>query len=360
MSDRGRTTFDPIAPRGVRRIRSCALRARSTFTAVFVFALSGLAGREALAHGGNPAIAFLTTPTCTATIAQGECYPIRWLDSDVPIITGTATVQLFATRFSPPTFPAGSIPDDLESRSMEIVNGIREADRANMHCWDTTNVAPGAYFIWSRMNEPAIEMSLSIISWSPGTVTVVAPGEEPAMSVFVESPNSPFRFADNDFVFKTCGREAPNGGGGRVTLEVTPNRMTEENLELIASDLPVNSEFKWNTRCKFEGDWAIKATLTTTAGESFVNWGRYFLLVTHPFGSRDAGGLNEGCVGGDDGSVADPDGGPIEPADAGLGDDGTKIDESTGCDCNASGPGSAGIFGLLLILAFAGLRTRRP
>lgn len=357
MSDGQRTTFDPIASRGVGQIRSCTLRAGTIFAAVFVLGLTGLSGRDALAHGGNPAIAFLTTPTCTATIARGECYPIRWLDSDVPIITGTATVQLFATRFSPPTFPAGSIPADLESRSMEIANGIREADRTNMFCWDTTNVEPGAYFIWSRMNEPAIEMSLSIISWSPGTVTVVAPGEAPAMSVFVESPNSPFRFADNDFTFKTCGRDGPEGAG-TVKLEVTPNRMTEENLELIATDLPVNSELKWNTRCKFEGDWAIKATLTSPSGETFVNWGRYFLLVTHPFGSRDAGGLNEGCV-----SVADGasfDSGLVDDADAGVGDDGVKIDESTGCDCNTSAPGSAGIFGLLMISAFVWLRARSP
>jgi hypothetical protein len=284
---------------------------------------------RAVAHGGNPAIALLVSPTCNATVAQGECYNIRWVDSDVPIITGTAAVDLFATQYSPPTFAAGTIPDDLESRSILIATGIREADKTNAFCWDPSNVPPGSYFIWSRMVEPAIEMSISIVSWAPGTLTVVAPGQEPAMTVFVDNPNSPFRFSDDKFMIKWCGRDPP-GGTASVKLEATPNRREDENLLFIADGLSATGEFEWNTRCMFEGDWGIKATLTAANGDKFVSWSRYFLLITHPFAPRDAGGLNEGCVVNMDAAFDD--------AGGELADGGTIKEVTEDCDCSTSTP----------------------
>lgn len=305
-------------------------------------------GRDAWAHGGNPAVAFVVTPTCNATVAQGECYKIRWRDTDVPIITGTASVELFAIRKMPPTFAAGTVPEELERDSIPIVDGIREANRDNVWCWDTTNVEPGTYFIWSRLVEPAIEMSLRIISWAPGTLAVVAPGGEPDDSIFFVKPDSPFRFGDHDAPLQWCGRGPP---GSTVKIEATPNRQQEDNLDLVADGLPIDGMTPWLTNCLYEGDWSLRTTITRPNGESLEAWSRYFLLVTHPFADRDSG-MNEGCY---------PDAGP-DPADAGVVvDDAGAIamKEPGGCGCNGTRGHASAIAFLLIPAGIIALRFRR-
>jgi hypothetical protein len=323
-----------------------------TFFRAFLASLPCVAlSSNAWAHSGNPAVAFLQTPvTCNATVAAGGLVPIRWLDSDVVISTGTATVDLWATQTMPETFPQGVVPEALMADAMAVASGIREADRNNVHWWDTTNVPSGTYFIFSTVNEPSIEMSVKIVTFSPGTLTVVRPGDVLEPSILVVKPDSPFRFADENYVLEWCSRDPYKDG--RVKIEVKASR-TSETTDLLATDLPANGTLSWNTRCLYEENYAIKVTVTsTTTGTEHEAWGRYFLFVSHPFAPRDAGGLNQGCM---------PDGGFDDAGpDAGVDVDAGILEEmgGEGCDCSSASPAAPGLFALCLLGAWFILRRR--
>ena len=77
---------------------------------------------SAWAHGGLPAEAILVDPNEIAVWDQS--IELLWIDSDNPIPTGTATVNLFYTADMPPTFEPGTHPDALVGTSR------REIDRA--------------------------------------------------------------------------------------------------------------------------------------------------------------------------------------------------------------------------------------
>jgi MYXO-CTERM domain-containing protein len=329
------------------------MRARVLVTGLGVACAVLCRAPAAFAHGGNPAVAFLfTPPTCASTTAPENPYPIRWVDSDVAIATGTATVDLMYTTRMPVTFPQGTIPPDLTGEP--IVTGVREANRDNVFWWSTENVPSGTYFVWSRVNEPAIEMSLQLISFAPGALTVIRPGDEPTPAVTVAKPDSPFRFSDEQYTIEWCARDP--SGGARVKLEATAYR-DGSNLFLIAEDLPASDRrYDWNTRCLFEGDYAIKATISDPNGKTHEAWSRYFLLVTHPFAPRDAGGLNTGCTAeagpGDDAGTAE-DAEVSEPDGGAIGDGGSE-----GCDCSSTSSASGATAAFLLAFGIVALRRR--
>lgn len=311
---------------------------------------------NAYAHSGNPAVAFLQTPlTCSTTVAAGDLVPIRWLDSDVVIATGTATVNLFATQHMPETFPQGIVPQELIDSSIEVASGIREADRSNVHWWDTSLVPSGTWFIYSTVDEPSIEMSVKITTFSPGTVTVIRPGDQLEPSVMLVKPDSPFRFADETYELEWCTRDPYKDA--KVKIEVKARSDVE--ADLLATGLSDTSTLTWDVRCLREENYAIRVTVSsTTSGTEHQAWGRYYLYVSHPFAPRDAGGLNEGCSG-EDGSVSDGGGSSLDAgvAQVDAGDDPGEMG-GEGCDCSSSGGAAPSLFALCLAGAWFILRRR--
>src|SRR6185503_15354381 len=100
-------------------------------------ALSPLLAESARAHPDGAAIAFLLAPNRTGEIIDTS-FEITWSDFNRPVVTGTATVDLFYTARIPKTFKAGELPLDLEGTT--IAQGIPEKDTSDRFTWDTSAV----------------------------------------------------------------------------------------------------------------------------------------------------------------------------------------------------------------------------
>lgn len=276
--------------------------------------------RVAGAHGGNPAEARITAPDAVGIVAD-ERFTVTWIDSDTPIPTGTATVNLYFTDEAPPTFFLGAIPGALGGTP--IAEGIREVDPANRFEWDTTGVPSGTYWIWSRVDEPPEPVPSPVyISLSPAPLHVRHPGDPLGPSIRITRPNTPISFSDREFELR-WEAFAPNGPA-TVRLEAGTS-LDGSDFLVIAEGLAATSTgaFVWQTGDLAEGDWTIRAVITDEVG-SFTAYARYFLLITHFFPNRDAGAADSGGI---DASAA---------LDAGL--EPPPV-EDEGCGCTTAGAG---------------------
>lgn len=248
-----------------------------------------LAPSFAWAHGADPAVAYITAPTGVGNVVD-DGIELLWVDADRSIPTGTATVDFYYTNRQPPTFQSGERPDDLVGDT--IVTGIWEKEMPNEHFWDTTNVPAGSYLVWSQVVEPPEEnMSIQIIGFSPGIVTVAHPGDPVHPAVYMTSPSSPFKFAHRSFEL-TWDAFDPDGTG-RIKLEAQIG--ADGTPLLIADDLPPSpGTFTWDTSELEENDWILKATITDARGLSFYHFSPYVLLVTHDVPEPDAGVTDSG------------------------------------------------------------------
>ncbi len=258
---------------------------------ILVSALVMLAPALAWAHGADPAVAYITSPSGVGNVAD-DGIELLWVDADRSIPTGTATVDFYYTNRQPPTFQAGERPDDLEGEV--IVTGIWEKEMPNEYFWDTTNVPAGSYLLWSQVVEPPEEnMAIQIIGFSPGIVTVAHPGDPVHPAIYMTSPSSPFKFSDTSFDL-TWEAFDPDGTG-RVRLEAQIG--ADGTPILIADDLPVTpNRYVWDTSGLEENDWILKATITDARGLSFYHYSPYVLLVTHDVPDLDAGVVDSGTA----------------------------------------------------------------
>lgn len=247
--------------------------------------LAALAPLPAFAHSGNPAEARVTAPDDVGVEAD-ESFRITWLDTDTPIPTGTAAVNLFYTERMPPTFFPGEIPDQLEGTP--IVSGIPEPDTENAYVWDTRAVPSGTYWIWSRIDEPPEPMPSPVyLSFSKGPLHVRHPGDPIGPAVRITRPNTEIAYSDQEYEIRYRAFD-PNGTA-TVRLEAGTS-LDGTGFTLIADDLPATSTgaFVWDTSELEEADWTIRAVISDEVATSTA-YSPYFLLVTHFIPGRDAG-----------------------------------------------------------------------
>lgn len=243
----------------------------------------------------------MLNPVSTASIAvtsSTSSFAVRWLDTNQPIVTGTATIDLFYTEHNPPTYRLGTVPETLTGTAIAL--GIRETDPTDSVLWDISEVPTGTYWVWSIMHEPPNELGFQqIFHFSPGTLTVVQAGDEEPPAIYITAPDTPFPYADTSFELKYDARD-PHGSGS-VKLEAT-TELDGSDLRLIADDLPAvrDGRYSWNTIELEKGEWMIRATIKDARGYERSVYARYFLLVEH-FGDagirEDAGppGGGEAC-----------------------------------------------------------------
>ena len=300
----------------------------------------------AIAHAGEPAVAYLLEPVGVGNVVD-ETTVFTWIDADVPIPTGTATVDLFYTSRRPRTFAAGVIPDDLVGEP--IVQGLRERDPNNRYEWDVSNVPSGSYHIWSRVNEPPSEdMSIQIIHFAPGIVTVAHPGDPVYPAVLATSPPNAFDFADASYEI-TYSAFDPDGTA-RVKIEAAQMTLSGEAgpYEVLVEGLPAveDGRWTWSTGDVEEGDWLFRLTIEDDRGLSFTTFSEFFLLITHPFSRFDAGVSTDAGAG-----DALPGSTPQAPSGG-----------SDGCRCISSTkpPTAAALaWGLIAVSLLAARRRRR-
>lgn len=311
-------------------------------------ALTAFGTKAAFAHGGLPAEAILITPSEMGTVAD-QSIEITWIDSDNPIPTGTATVNLFYTDAMPPTFEPGTRPDALIGTPM--VSGIFEYDDTNSYTWDTSAVSAGTYWVWSLVEEPPEPMpSPQIIRFTEVPIVVAHGQDEVPPAVRITNPDNPFVWADQtvDLEYEAFDPS----GTGRVRLEVG-STFDGSDFTVIAEDLPAVAEgsFTWDTSQLAEVDWTIRATIIDDRGFEITAYAQYFLLVTH-LQAPDAGPSTP------DAGAAEDMGTPQAP-DAGVDvDQGQKMMAKEGCSCTGSSqrPGLAWL--MLLFIAAPLIRWR--
>lgn len=269
-----------------------------------------------------------------------ESYELTWVDSNFlnTSTTATITIDWYYTSRMPPTFPIGVTPPDLEGT--EIVTGIPEEDRTDAWVWDTRNVPAGSYWIWSRVNDlPGEQMSIRIIAFSRGVVTVAHPGDPVHPAIALVQPNSPFVIADQSFdvIYEAFDPD----GTGRVKLEAMTQRDGSDAIT-IAEDLPASrtGTVTWDTSGLARGDWILRATLTDARGLGSTAYARFLLRVDHVQPRPDGG--------------TQPD---ASRADTGLFYDGGVIGaepvEGDSCSCSAARARTASPLGLLLVVALS-------
>ena len=293
----------------------------------------------AFAHGGDPAVAYFTSPTGVGNVVDSSI-DITWVDADRSIPTGTATVDFFYTNRQPPTFQSGERPDDLVGEV--VVTGIPEKDMPNAYTWDTSAVPAGSYVLWSQVVEPPEEnMSIQIIDLSPGIVTVAHPGDPVYPAVLLTAPNSPFKYADESFEITWEAFDPDGTARIRIEARIGPTGTPI----VVADDLPATAEGSvvWDTSNLEENDWILEAIITDDRGLSFRHFSRYVVLVTHQVGPRDGGVAVDASA-----------------ADAGVAIDGGKIAKvDEGCDCATSSGAASGWWSLLGLYAVLRRRVSR-
>ncbi len=222
----------------------------------------GLSPGAAKAHGTLPAEALIVSPNELGVFDPS--IELIWIDADVPIPTGTATVNLFYTDAMPPTFEQGTRPEAL--MGMPIIEGVYENDRANRHVWETSSVSAGTYWIWSLVIEPPEpNPAPQIIHFSTVPVVISHPGDAIPPAVHVTSPSNPFVWADQTFDVEYEAFDPT--GAAKVRLEAG-NTFDGSDFLLIADNLPATAAGRvtWDTSQLTEGDWTLRAVITDERG----------------------------------------------------------------------------------------------
>ncbi len=284
-------------------------------------------------HSGTkgPASAFPYTPLGIDNIVDKQ-FEVTWTDWDMPISTGTATVDLYFTDYIPEPVPFGETPLGLIGEP--IVQGILEKDHTNAYLWDTSSVAAGNYWIWTRINEPPEDPPVPpAVVFSAGLVTVVHPGDEIPPVVMFTKPDDAFAWSNEAYEVRWRARDPDDSAS--IKLEAFPKGKPEEAY-LVAEGLTPDEKgrYSWDTLNLAEGDWVLKATIEDDRGQSFSSHARFTVLVTH----------------------LAPDAGIATSSDAGTSDSGPAPDPKDGCSHSDTGHTSGVEF--LLVLLF-GLMCRK-
>jgi hypothetical protein len=243
---------------------------------------------RAAAHSGGVAVAYPTAPV--GVVVADSSFTFAWTDSDMRSGTSTPTIDWFYTGALPPTFALGTVPDDLEGTPIAL--GVPETDLTNELVWSTSSVAPGAYWIWSLVNEPEDATTSQIVGLSPGVVVIAHPGDEVRPAVVVTDPGAAlFTVADQRYLVRYAALDPD--GSGRVSLEAY--RDGSADVLALASDLPaaMDGSYEWDTSSVPNGPWVVRAKIVDARGYSFTAYARYFLTISH---ARLPPPEEEGCA----------------------------------------------------------------
>jgi MYXO-CTERM domain-containing protein len=276
----------------------------------------------AQAHPLGQAVAWPLIPYDVGIVVDRE-YRFEWNDSNYITPTGTISIDWFYTRNIPPTFQLGATPPELEGTP--IVLGVDEQDRTDAFTWDTSSVAPGSYWIWSRVNDLPGEVTLRINAFSRGVVTVAHPGDPVYPAIILATPPSPFVIVETGSYDVAYEAFDPDGTG-RVMLEAMRTR-TGTDAFVIAQDLPAarSATITWDVRALPEGNWILRATLVDARGLRAQAYARFLVTIEHPT-TADAGRPD---------ARATPDAGP---EDIGTYDGGDRpVLEVESCGCSSAG-----------------------
>jgi MYXO-CTERM domain-containing protein len=320
----------------------------------------------ALAHpSGMPAVAWPLLPRGVGTVVD-DAYRFHWTDANYITLTGTITIDWFATRAMPPTFQLGVTPPDLEGAP--IVLGVPEADRTDAYTWRTSTVAAGSYWVWSRVNDLPTEIgSIRINAFSPGVVTIAHPGDPIHPAANLPRPTTAFDIAevDYDVVVELFDPD----GTARYSLWAMQSRDGSDR-RLLVDDVAVGggvrtSTFTWTVTDVPEGDWFFQVHIEDARGLSFDAYPRFLLRVQRPF-FVDAGPGADAPTG----PAADASADASAARDASVDGDAARVDVGlvrqdelgTRCGCSAAGEGaplgSAAWGALGALLAWASRRPR--
>ncbi len=225
-------------------------------------------------HGGLPSVAPVVAPAGVGHVVD-DAFEIVWTDLDMPVPTGTATVDLFFTRRRPSTFGVGEIPAGLTGET--IVQGILEKDTTNRFVWDTSAVPSGSYWVWSFVNEPPMERDpFPVVSFGNGVVTVAHVGDDVAPAVILTTPGMPYDYAHESFEVRW--ETFDPDGTGRVIVEGTKG---DERIVLADEPASASGSVVWDTLDLAEGEWVVSATIADARGYSFTAYAQFPLWVTH-------------------------------------------------------------------------------
>jgi hypothetical protein len=316
-------------------------------SAIVCLAVLGLGGSAdvAQAHPLGQAVAWPLIPYDVGIVVDRE-YRFEWNDSNYITPTGTISIDWFYTRNIPPTFQLGATPPELEGTP--IVLGVDEQDRTDAFTWDTSSVAPGSYWIWSRVNDLPGEVTLRINAFSRGVVTVAHPGDPVYPAIILATPPSPFVIVETGSYDVAYEAFDPDGTG-RVTLEAMRTR-TGTDAFVIADDLPAarSATITWDVRALREGNWILRATLVDARGLRAQAYARFLVTIEHPT-TADAGRPDARAM---------PDAGP---EDIGTYDGGDRpVVEVEGCGCSSASVASPGlVLGALWVGAVLAARRAR-
>ena len=327
------------------------LRISLLATLIIAIWVVGYANRPR-AHLGAPSLAPIAGPVEVGTVVDSS-YIVRWSDYDLPISTGTATVDLFYTATNPPPNYRGQPPVGLVGEPITL--GIIEKDTRNVYEWDTSTVAPGSYWIWSRVNEPPGEENsgLQFIEFSPGILTVAHPGDPIHPAVFITRPGTPVAIAQEDYEVEFVVFDPDKSS--EVVVEAAPNN-TDDFYEIYREVVTsTRVSFTWDTSMQMNGDWKLRATVTDQRGLSFVSHSRFFVTVSRLF-FPDAGPIiDSGAITTDTGVQE------LQMLDSGVQETRMRPPNET-CACshtvNAK-VNSRSVAPLLFLISFAVIRRRR-
>lgn len=263
-----------------------ARRRRRALYAIPIAALAGATSSFAQTYPNLPAE--ITTPRGVGDVADTS-YTITWTDSDRNASSAASVDFYYSSADVPPIHP-GTIPDGIDGE--EIARGVSALDPLDRIAWDTSSVAPGAYFIWSRAYEPRAMRPMVVINFSAGAVVVAHEGDAPAPAIALVPLENPFFWPPADTLDIRYDAFDPDGSG-TVKLEALSRERPGETLEL-ASGLPAGGDetYVWNTVDVPPGEYAIRATITDARGRSFVVHDRVYRVVNHGI-EMTAG--EEGC-----------------------------------------------------------------
>ncbi|MEO1233203.1 MAG: hypothetical protein AAFZ18_30335 [Myxococcota bacterium] len=290
-----------------------------------------LSALRADAHGGLDASAFVLDPQTPGTVVD-DSFTFRWADaSDIGTATASTTHSFFFTSRIPPPWAVFAEPVGLEGTP--IAERIPEREPANTFTWRTATVAAGAYWLWSRAEDPDLEIPSQTVVFSPFPVVVAHAGDPVHPFVSLQTPDGPSAFAEDDQFEVEYAVFDPDGSAD-VLLERALDG--EETFEAVAILDPALRSLTMDTSTWTEGDWVLRARLEDGRGLTFSAFARFPLAVARAR-PRDAGSPDAPAA-----------------ADLGLTDLGSETPAtppSGDCRCvNSRASGSAWGLGFTLVL----------
>jgi hypothetical protein len=260
---------------------------------LFVGALMA-APRITLAHGPQrpPSAAVFQNPVGVGNFADQQ-YKFSWVDGEAAPVTSTTTIDIYYVSQNPPTYVVGTLV--VTPHSHLLRGDVRLNDPSNVVAWDTSNVPSGTYWLWSAVTEIPVSNPEHLITFSPGVVSIVHPGDEAQPAVVLVPPPDAFLWPVGYMLDVDYMAFDPHGTG-TITIEATQSP-DGSDMRVLASGLPASmpgdstyeGHFTWDTHDVPTGRWTLRATIQDARGMTFSAYDQVFYYVNHPPASSHGG-----------------------------------------------------------------------